>query len=151
MTTAADNRELVRRIIEDGFNEDRFEVFDDVLAADVVLHEAGEPEPLRGTEEVKAFFRTYRTAFPDAHIHVDQLLAADDLVAVRWTGTGTHDGDLHGIDPTGAEVSIMGMEMYRVADGRIVEGWAVFDSLGMLQQVGAVPEDLSAVQAAADD
>ena len=151
MTTADDNGQLVRRIIEDGFNEDRFEVFDDVLAADVVLHEAGQPDPLQGTEEVKAFFRTYRTAFPDATIHIDELLAADDLVVVRWTGTGTHDGDLHGIGPTGAEVSIMGMEMYRVADGRIVEGWAVFDSLGMLQQVGAIPEDLSAVQAAADD
>lgn len=151
MATADENKELVRRMIEEGFNQNDLDVVDEIVAEDCVLHEAGQPEPLRGPDEVKEFLRMYRNAFSDAHIEIDELLADGDMVVTRWTATGTHDGDLMGIEPTGADVTVMGMEMHRVEDGKLVEGWELFDALGMLQQLGAIPSDLSSATPTADD
>lgn len=150
MTATGTNTELYRRLI-DAFNQDDLDAVDDIVSDDVVVHEAGQHGLLRGPEGVKEFFRTYRTAFPDAHIEIDEILSEGDVVAARWTGTGTHDGELMGIEPTGRDVSVMGMEMYRGRDGELVEGWGVFDLVGMLQQVGVLPEDVSAAARPADD
>lgn len=151
MTTTDENKKLYRRLVEEAFNQDDLDAVDEVVDGDIVVHAAGQPEPLRGPEGVKEFLGMYRTAFPDGHIGIEEILAEGDIVVARWTGTGTHDGDLMGIAPTGAEVTVMGMEMYRVSDGKLVEGWELFDTLGMLQQLGAIPEDLSAATSAADD
>lgn len=151
MTTPDENKQLYRRLIEEAFNEGDLDVVDELVDEDIVVHEAGQTEPVRGPAGIKEFLGMYRSAFPDAHIEIDELLAEGDLVVARWTGTGTHEGDLMGIEPTGAEISVMGMEMFRVSDGELVEGWEVFDLLGMLQQLGAVPEDVSAATPAADD
>ena len=136
--TTADNKETVRRMIEEGFNEDDLELADELVAEDCVLHEAGQEEPIRGPEGVKEFLRTYRSAFPDARIEIEELIAEGDTVVVRWTASGTHEGDLMGIQPTGNEVEIMGMEMYHVRDGKLAEGWEIFDGLTMMAQLGAV-------------
>lgn len=140
MTTTEENKELYRRLIEETFNEGDLDLVDELVAEDCVLHEAGQPEPIRGPEGVKAFLGTYRSAFPDAHIDIEEVVAEGDVVVGRWTATGTHEGELEGIEPTGNEVTVMGLEMYRAEDGRFVEGWEVFDALGMLRQLGAVPE-----------
>ena len=133
-----DQKEIVRRMIEEGFNEGNLDLADELAADDLVVHEAAMDEPIRGREGYKEFLETYRSAFPDAHIEIEELTAEGDTVVARWTATGTHDGDLMGIEPTGNEVTIMGFEAYHVEDGRIVELWEVFDGLGMMAQLGVV-------------
>lgn len=150
MTTTDEPKDCYRDLIA-AFNEGEFDRLDDLVSDEFVLHEAGQSDPIRGPEGLKAFFEMYRTAYPDAHLEIDSLVAEDDIVAGRWTGTGTHDGDLMGVPPTGNEVTVMGMEFVRITDGKLVEGWEVIDSLGMFQQVDAIPEDLSAATPSADD
>jgi predicted ester cyclase len=81
----------------------------------------------------------YRGAFPDLEMTVDGILAEADMVALRWTATGTHRGDLMGIPPTGKRVSVTGQVMSRFVGGKVVEDREVFDALGMMQQLGAIP------------
>lgn len=135
---ATDNEEPVRRMIEEGFNENDLDLADELVAEDFVLHAAARDEPIRGPDGLKEFLGTYRSAFPDGHIEIDELVAEGDTVVARWTATGTHDGDLMGIEPTGNEVRVMGMEMHHVRDGKLAEGWEIFDGLGMMAQLGVV-------------
>lgn len=81
----------------------------------------------------------YQSAFSDAHWHVEDLLADGDLVVTRWYGTGVQDGDLPGIPAAGGRVHVPGMWWQRLAGGQIVESWQVWDTLAMLQQLGAIP------------
>src|SRR5437764_11463886 len=92
-----------------------------------------------GPAAMRAFIETYRTAFPDARLELGELIAEGDLVAGPWRATGTHQGELMGIPATGKPISITGMGMDRVVDGKIVESWANWDALGMLGQIGVAP------------
>ena len=131
-----DNKEIVRRMIEEGYNEGNLDLADELVADVIVMHEAGTEEPIRGPDGVKEFFESYKTAFPDSELEIEELVAEGETVVVRWTATGTHEGDLMGIEPTGNEVRIMGMEMHHVRDGKLQEGWELFDGLTMLAQLG---------------
>lgn len=71
---------------------------------------------------------------------MDDALAEGDTVSVRFTGRGTHQGTFNGIPPTGKQITFAGQAIYRIADGKIQEGWALFDALGLLQQLGALPQ-----------
>ncbi len=82
---------------------------------------------------------SYRTAFPGNQLTVEDYLAEGDTVVSRWTGRGTHKGDLMGIAPTGKQVTVTGISIQRIANGKIVEEWSNYDMLGMLQQLGVVP------------
>ena len=81
----------------------------------------------------------YRSAFPDVHMQIEDQIAEGDRVATRWVASGTHEGDLMGINPTGNRVTVAGMTIDRIADGQIAETWDNYDALGMMQQVGAIP------------
>lgn len=89
---------------------------------------------------MKAFDATFRAAFPDWHSTPEELVAEGDVVAERWTGRGTHRGEFQGIAPTGRQVAVPGVVFYRLRDGQIVEFRGSFDTLSMLQQLGAAPE-----------
>lgn len=78
----------------------------------------------------------YRVAFPDAHIALDDIIVAGDKVVTRWTATGTHEGDLMGIPATGTSIRFTGIRIFRVADGRIAEGWVNWDTFGLMRQLG---------------
>ena len=69
-----------------------------------------------------------------------EQIAEGDLVVTRWTGKGTHDGELMGMPPTGKWVEVDGVAIDRISGGKIVESWNCFDALGMMQQLGAIPE-----------
>ncbi len=81
----------------------------------------------------------YQSAFSDAHWHVQDMLVEGDTVVTRWVGTGTQDGDLPGIPAAGRKVEVPGIWYQRLADGKIVESWQVWDTLRMLQQLGVIP------------
>jgi steroid delta-isomerase-like uncharacterized protein len=81
----------------------------------------------------------YRKAFPDLSISIDEQVAEGDTVVTRWTATGTHHGDLMGMPASGKQAITAGVNINRIARGKLVEGWGLFDMLGLLQQIGAIP------------
>lgn len=114
-------------------------VFDDFLAASYVLHLVGYPEPIHGPEGTKQLHVDFFSAFPDFRTVVEDLVAEGDRVAVRYTAYATHLHSFRGVPPTGKPLSITGMSILRVADGKIVEEWAMPDIMSLLQQIDAIP------------
>ena len=133
-----ENKALARRVIEEMFNKGNLDVADELIAPDYVDHDPAIPEDIRGPEGFKEYVSAYRSAFSDLHVEIEDQLAEGDLVATRWTGTGTHDGELAGIPPTGNRVTLPGMEIVRISGGKLVEGWEGYDSMTMMRQLGVV-------------
>ncbi len=115
------------------------EVADQVFANRYVSHQPDGTEEQRGPEDVKRFLRQYREAFPDLQITIEDQIAEGDKVVTRWSSRGTHQGEFRGIAPTGNEVRLTGIGIFRFSEGKVVESWDNFDQLGMLQQLGAIP------------
>jgi len=136
-------KELARRFVDEVWTQGRLDVIDELVSPDFVGSDptAGETH---GPAELRAVVDGYRSAFPDMTMRVDRLVAEGEWVVTHWTATGTHTGELMGIAPTGRQVTVSGVNIDRIADGRIAESRGVFDSLGMLQQVGAVPAGAAA-------
>jgi steroid delta-isomerase-like uncharacterized protein len=132
------NKALSRRIAEECFNKGNLAVADEVIAADFVDHSAP-PGLAPGVEGFKQLVAMYRNAFPDIRTTIDDVIAEGDKVVIRWTGRGTHKGELMGIAPTGKTVTVTGIGIDRIANGKIVEHWESFDQLGMMQQLGVIP------------
>ena len=132
-----ENKATVRSVIEEAFNKGNLSAIDELIAEEYVNHAAG--TEVRGREGMKGFVTTYRAAFPDYHCTIEDQAAEGDTVVTRWTARGTQKGELMGIPPTGRRVSLSGIVIDRLADGRLVESWLQADVLGMLQQLGAVP------------
>ena len=134
MSTEA-NATVVRRFYEDFSSRGDLALADALVAPDAIFSEPG--RELRGPEPLKARIAQFRAAFPDLAIAIEDLVTAGDRVVARITLRGTHRGPFAGIAPTGKAVAAEGISMFRVEGGRIVAGWASFDQLGMMQQLGA--------------
>ena len=133
---SAQNKALVRRWFEQVWNKGRAESIDELLSDRSVVHGLG--ADLRGPSGFKPFHAAYRDAFPDLALHIEHILADDDLVAVHWSATATHSGGGLGFAATGKPVKFSGMAFIRVEGNKLVEGWNSFDQLGLLQQIGVV-------------
>ena len=133
------NKTIVRRLLEEPW-KGNLEVVDEIIDRNYVGHDPSLPEPLRGPDGLKEFVSTYHAGYSDARITVDEQIAEGDKVATRWTGRGKHDGDLMGIPPTGKQVTVSGLTLSRLADGKVIEEYTNWDTFGMMQQLGAVPE-----------
>ena len=133
-----ENKALARRVLEEMFNKGNLDVADDLLAPDYVDHDPAMPEDIHGPEGFKQYVGAYRSAFPDLHLEIEEQIAEGDLVATRWTGTGTDDGELAGIPPTGKRVTLPGMEIVRISGGKLVEGWEGYDSMNLMRQLGVM-------------
>jgi predicted ester cyclase len=138
----ADAKEIVRRLTEESWKDPS--VIDELASPDYVGYDPTEPEPVRGPAGLRAQLQTYIDAFEGAHVTVDEQFAEGDLVATRWTGRGTHTGEIQGVAPTGKEVTVTGITISRVENGKVVEERQVWDALGMLVQIGAVPAPAAA-------
>ncbi|MGA2013940.1 MAG: ester cyclase [Solirubrobacteraceae bacterium] len=134
---SVDNEALARRFFEELCNDRQASVADEIIAADYVSHGPQAP-PAEGPEGVKARIAVYQDAL-DGYWDVQEIHSAGDRVVVRWIGRGTHIGELMGVPATGATVAVDAITILRIADGQIAEEWTVWDALGLLQQVGAVP------------
>jgi len=93
--------------------------------------------------------RAFLAGCPDLHITIDQLVAEGDMVTKRWTYHATHTGDLAGLPPTGKRITMRGLELFRLLDGKIVECWLGYDNLSLMQQLGVIPTLEQAEQAGA--
>ena len=134
MTQADANKGVVTRFVDEFWSGGNLDAADALMTSDVVIHEPA----VGGREELKAFATALRTAFPDWHSTVEEILVDGDRVAERWTGRGTHRGAFQGIPPTGKRVAVPGVVFYRLVDGQIAEfrGW--FDRMSLWQQLGVI-------------
>ncbi|HEX2118589.1 MAG TPA: ester cyclase [Acidimicrobiales bacterium] len=136
-STAAANEAVVRRFYEEVFNQRREDVIREVISSDYVDY--GHDPPGRGPEGAIDDFRGVLAVSDDARYDIEDLVAAGDTVAVRWTGHLTHTGPIAGIEPTGKKLTLPGMSFYKLRNGQIVETRNLVDMLGFLSQVGAIP------------
>jgi steroid delta-isomerase-like uncharacterized protein len=131
-----DNKALARRSWEVVENLD---ILDEVYASDLVWHEPD--QDVHGLEEARQFVTTYKTAFPDLNVTVEDVISEGDNVVTRYTMRGTHQGEIEEFGPpTGRQVELQGITVHRIADGKIVEEWERYDNLSLLQQLGLAPE-----------
>ena len=133
-----DNTVLVKRFFDEVCNARKLDAADALFASGHTYRDPSSPWVGPGPQGMKDLVSTYQRAFPDAHWAVDQTYVAGDVVVTRWTGSGTHKGTLAGIAPTGKKVAVQGIWIHRVVGGKISESWNVWDTLGMLQQLGVV-------------
>jgi steroid delta-isomerase-like uncharacterized protein len=133
-----ENRALIQRFVEDAFNRGNLAIVDDIYAPDYVGHTAGLPEQTLGPEGVKEFVGLYRSAFPDLHTTIEDIVTEGDKVAYRWTAVGTHQGELLGVAPSNNRVELTGITIERIEAGKIVQTYNNFDQLGMMRQIGAI-------------
>jgi steroid delta-isomerase-like uncharacterized protein len=130
---------IVRRFFEDVCNGRKLDVADTLFAPDHTYHDPSDPAIGPGPEGMKALMALYQRGFPDAHWAVHDMLVSGDTVVTRWTGSGTQKAEVKGIPATGKRVSVDGIWIHRLSGGLIRESWNVWDTLGMLQQLGVVP------------
>ncbi len=132
------NKAVIRRVFEEAMNKGDLAVADEGIASNYVFHGPVGQE-FKGPEEFKQLVSMYRTAFPDLHCVIEDMVAEGDKVSARSTIRGTHKGNLMGIAPTGKQVTVTGIVIVRFVGGREVEAWSVMDLLSMMQQLGVVP------------
>ena len=135
--SAEENKALVERFVEEFWNEGNMSAADELMAVDAEIHmptrEVVDPEGLKG------FAESWRESFPDWYSTFEELIAEGDRVAERWTGRGTHLGELQGIPPTGKRVEAPGSVFYWIVDGKIVEFRGQLDMMSLMQQLGVIP------------
>jgi steroid delta-isomerase-like uncharacterized protein len=134
-----ENKAIVRRVNDEVWSEGHLDVIDELIADDFVATVVGAPEQIRGPQGFREFVGLYRKAFPDLRITIDEQFAEGETVVTRWTATGTNEGELMGIPATGKQATTAGININRISGRKLVEGWGLFDQLGLLQQIGAVP------------
>jgi steroid delta-isomerase-like uncharacterized protein len=133
-----ESKAIVRFWMEECYNQGNLAVADELVAPDYVNHSAplGQAPGLEGEKQYAAMIRS---AYPDFCMTIEDQIAEGDKVVTRYTGRGTHQGEFMGIPPTGKQITVTGIHIHRIAEGRVMEGWSEFDQLGGLQQLGVVP------------
>lgn len=131
------NKMLARKVFEDIQSQGNLALVDEIVAGDYVGHTP--LDDIHGPEGAKQYDAMLREAFPDLQITVEDQIAEGDKAVTRWTFRGTHKGEFQGMPPTGKQVTMTGITIFRIANSKIVEGWNNPDLLGLLQQLGAIP------------
>jgi steroid delta-isomerase-like uncharacterized protein len=121
------------------WEEGNIGLVDELVAPDYVDHSPGIPDQPEDPEGIKVLVSMIRGGMLDLRVVIDDMIAEDDRVAVRYTIEGTHEGELFGVPPTGRRLSIESCTVEQVSDGKIREHWRVTDTLDMMQQLGAIP------------
>ena len=134
------NKELARRFYEEVGNGQNPAVANELFTADHKYHDPASPGVPDGPAGIANLFAAYYTAYSGAHWDVEEIIATEDTVVTRWIGSGTHTAPLMGIPPTNRKARVSGISVQRVRNGKISETWNNWDALGMLQQIGVVPE-----------
>jgi steroid delta-isomerase-like uncharacterized protein len=135
-----ENKQIARRVAEEGFAKGNVAVLDELLAEDIVNNDPSVPPEIPpGREGIKVLAQGYAVAFPDMDFKVEDQIAEGDKVVTRWSAKGTHQGELLGIPATGKQTIATGITIDRIEGGKIIETWTHWDNLGLLQQLGVVP------------
>lgn len=131
------NEAVVRRFYEELCNGRQNDLASELFTDDHQLHDPQVPAG-RGPQGIADVVSVYQNGV-EGHWGIEELFSAGDRVVVRWTGSGTHTGEINGIPPTGKDIRVDAISVHRLQDGKIAETWEVWDTLGFLQQMGVVP------------
>jgi steroid delta-isomerase-like uncharacterized protein len=142
------NRNVVRRMVDELWNKGNLLVADEIFAPTYLHHDDSTPDLGKGPEGEKKRVNLYRTAFHDLRLSIEDLLAEGETVVARWSCRGVHKGELNGIAPTGKQFAITGVTIVRFSNGKIVEGFVNWDALGLMRQLGVVPQPTKSLVAA---
>ena len=134
-----ENRALIRRYYGELWNQWKFDLAEDLIAENIRFRGSLSME-VEGIEGFKGYMRVVRNAFPDFSNKIEEMVAEGDKVAARLTYSGTHEGELFAIAPTGRRVSYAGVAIFKVSGHRIIEGWVLGDTTGLLKQLRAEAE-----------
>jgi steroid delta-isomerase-like uncharacterized protein len=143
------NKAVVRRLIAELWNNGNLSVADQLFTPNYTHHDSSTPDFGHGPESERKRAALYRTAFPDLRLTIEDLIAEGDTVVTRWSCHGTHKGDLNGMAPTGKQFTISGVTVARLLNGKLAEGYVNWDALGLMQQLGVVPQLAAKAQAVA--
>ena len=143
------NKAIVRRLFEELWNKGNLSLADQLFTPNYTHHDSSSPDFGHGPESERKRATLYRTAFPDLHLTIEDIIAEGETVMARWSCHGTHKGDLNGMAPTGKQFTISGVTIARLLNGKLAESHVNWDALGMMQQLGVVPELAAKAQAAA--
>jgi steroid delta-isomerase-like uncharacterized protein len=133
----ANEEAVVRQLYEEMNNGRKLELAEELFTPDHVFHDPQVPAG-PGPQGVADAVRVYQEGL-DGHWEIEEMFSAGDRVVVRWTGSGTHNAELNGIPPTGRPIRVDAISVHRMAGEQIAETWEVWDTLGLLQQIGVVP------------
>ena len=134
MATEEDNKATFRRYIEEVWNQRYLEVVDEIFDR-YISHQPDGSTHERGPEDVKRFVAEFRSAFPDLHLSIEEQIAEGDKVVIRATFRGTHQREFRGMAPTGKEIEVTGVTVFRFSDeGKVVESWDSYDQLSLMRQ-----------------
>lgn len=139
VSTIEQNKQTARRWSEELWSRGNLAVADEIIAADYVRHDPGDPFPARGPQDVKRIVSMLRGMLPDFHIQVEAMVAEGDMVVSRYTATATDTVGYMGLPATGKRIRTAAIQIFRFKDGKIVESWAARDDLGTLKQLGHLP------------
>jgi steroid delta-isomerase-like uncharacterized protein len=138
LSKAKQNLSVVSRIWNEIWNTGALEVCDEVFSSDYIGHLP--IMTVHGPAEFENLVKIYLEAFPDVNLTVEDSFAINDRVTVRWVSRGTHLGPMMGIAPSKNKIEVMGISVFRMSGGQVAEEWEGFDTLGMMQQIGAIPK-----------
>jgi steroid delta-isomerase-like uncharacterized protein len=130
------NKMIAYRVLDELWNHENADVIDEFVASDYDGHSS---TVFHGPEGAIQFVLRVHEAFPDFQFTIEDQIAEGDRVATRWHCQGTHQSEFLGISPTNTQMSMTGITIFRIANGKLIDGWTNEDILGMLQQLGAVP------------
>jgi predicted ester cyclase len=137
--TVEDNKALVRRQIDEIWNQANWATVEELYAPSYVNHDPYNPEQGTGPEGFRQRVEGYRGVIHGFDLQIEHQIGEGDLVETHWSLRGTHGGPLEGAEPTGKDVYVEGQLLSLIADGKFVEEWVHWDTLGLLRQIGAVP------------
>jgi len=132
-------KDVIRRWNEEGWSGGKYDLAHEIISPNMVVHGAGGQPIGMGPDALIDLIKTWRTAFPDGYMEIDDLVVEGDLVGIRNTWRGTHQAEFYGIPPSGKRVAVTSVGLDRVQDGKVVEGWGELDMVGMMQALGAMP------------
>ncbi len=133
-----ENKPISRRYIEEIINTKNPTAIDEICSPDYIDH-APFPGMPPNRDGLKQYSEMRAASLPDYHSTIEDIVAEGDKVVLRFTGRGTHRGAMMGIPPTGKQVTIKGIAIHRIANGKVVENWVTMDMLSVMQQLGVVP------------
>ena len=134
-----ENKAIARRFIQ-VFGQGDLGIIDELASHSLSVYYPSLPQALKGSEAFKTLVKDFHSAFPDSNVDIEEVIAEGDRVVISWTSSGTHQGALGNIPPTGKKVKWTGITIYRIVDGKVIEEKGEENFLGLLQQLGVIPK-----------
>jgi steroid delta-isomerase-like uncharacterized protein len=136
---SADNKAIVRRLYEEVWNKRKLEVINEIISPSHAIQAPNNSGSSIGPEAYKRNVLLFFAGYPDLHWTIEDTIAEKDKVVACWTISGTHKGDYMGVPATNKKVSVDGITIHHIANGKIMDSYVSWDIWGMMQQLGVVP------------